>query len=152
MKREKGLEEKTVAISGKDLCTLMGVRVKDYVPLYPRRDTIDDYCACMDLGDKPLHENCNGMLTVMQVLTKNELAEFPEATVKVSDGEYKSGEVWIDKCEKIAYLLVGQLPNKKDVVLNLGGETYNQGNFEIGYINGKKPTGRIHFDKKVFPL
>jgi hypothetical protein len=106
----------------------------------------------MDLGDKELHENCNGMLTVMKVLTKNELAEFPEGTVRVSEGEYKSGEVWIDKCDRIAYLFVGQLPNKKDIVLNLGGETYNQGNFEIGYVNGKKPTGRINFNKKVFPF
>jgi hypothetical protein len=147
---EKIKEEKTRAISGKDLCTLMGVRVRDYVQLYPGRNE-EGYCACMDLGDKLLHENCNGMLTVMKVLTKNELTEFPEETVRVSDGEYRSGEVWIDQCERIAYLFVGQLPNKKDVILNLGGETYNQGNFEIGYINGKKPTGRIHFSKKVFP-
>jgi hypothetical protein len=129
----------------------MRVKVRDYVPLYPARNE-EGYCPCMDLGDKELHENCNGMLTVMKVLTKNELAEFPEGTVRVSEGEYKSGEVWIDKCDRIAYLFVGQLPNKKDIVLNLGGETYNQGNFEIGYVNGKKPTGRINFNKKVFPL
>ena len=147
---EKIKEEKTINISGKDLCTLMGVRVRDYVPLYPSRNG-EGYCPCIDLGDKELHENCNGMFTVMKVLTRNELAEFPEETLKITEGEYRSGEVWIDGCERIAYLFVGQLPDKKDVVLNLGGETYNQGNFEIGYINSKKPTGRIYFSKKVFP-
>ena len=146
MKRWKVFEEKTKTISGKDLCTLLGVRPGDYTSLYPNRAE-SNYCPCIDLA---IGGECHGMLTVMQVLTKNEIKEFPEGTAKVDDREYRSGEVWIDKSYDIAYLYIGQSPKGRDVVLNLGGDTSNKGNIEVGHID-KRLKYIFSFDKKVFP-
>jgi hypothetical protein len=150
MKRGRVIvEEKTKTITGKDLSSFLGVHPGDYTSLYPNRPNNDkgNYCPCLDLK---IGGECHGMITVMEVLTKNEIKEFPEGTAKVNEGEYKSGEVWIDKSYDIAYLYIGQSPKGRDVVLNLGGDTSNQGNIEAGCID-KRLKYILSFDRKVFP-
>jgi hypothetical protein len=143
-------EEKTKTISGKDLGKLLGVKPRDYNALYPNRKSISNnpsYCPCLDLG---IGGDCHGMITVMNALTRNKINEFPEDTEKISEGEYKSGEVWIDKSYDIAYFYIGKTSVGRDVALNLGGDTYNKGNIEIGYVN-KGNRARLNFDRKIFP-
>jgi hypothetical protein len=141
------IEEKTKTISGKELSTLLGVQPKDFMVLYPRRKE-PGYCPCIDLGVK----ECKGMRKAVNLLTRNEISEFPYGTARVIDGEYKSGEVWIDEHNNLAYLYIGKSPSGRDVVLNLGGNICVQGNIMVGYINNEKRLEKLYFDKKVFPL
>ena len=143
------LEEKTKTISGKDLSEFLGVKPGDYNILYPNkpRDGGINYCPCIDIA---IGGECHGMVTVMDALTRNEIKEFPQGTTNVSEGKYQSGDVWIDKSCDIAYLIIGQSPAGRDVVLNLGGDTYNKGNIELGLI-AKKDMSVLFLEKKVFP-
>jgi hypothetical protein len=150
MNKKGEVEERTKTITGKGLSFLLGVKPRDYVNLYPRKRT-SGYCACNDLEMGEENKKiCHGMDTVMKILTSSEIKDFPEGTVKVSNGPYKSGEVYINEEYNIAYLYVGRDSLGRDVAINLGGETFNKGGVEIGHINSNK-AGRISFDRKVFP-
>lgn len=135
-------------INGKNLAKILKVNPKDYKELYPNRKEAG-YCPCMDLFSHT--EYCNGMLTVIEAFNRKHKYEIPDSIRTISSARnYKSGEVWIDKTLKIAYLYIGKNKEDKDVVLNLGGETSNAGKIMTGRVN-KKHEEDIFFEKRVFP-
>lgn len=135
-------------ISGKGLAKLLGVDPRDYRILYPNLKE-KGYCPGMDLVSHT--EYCQGMWTVMDVLKEDKNYQLPIPTY-ITDAErgYRSGEVWTDEINDIAYLYIGKGKEDVDVVLNLGGGTGKRGEIQTGKINGKFQND-IFFDKRVFP-
>jgi hypothetical protein len=132
-------------ISGQTLANFLDVTPEKYNGLYPNYGK-KEYCPCKDLNT----DECNGMITVMDALSLEKITGFPIGTKKISKGKYVSGEVWRDNHFNTVFLYIGKLPNKKDVVMNLGGMTGSAGSIEIGKIN-QQDERNIIFDEKLFP-
>ncbi|MGY4884780.1 MAG: hypothetical protein ACP5NZ_04350 [Nanobdellota archaeon] len=120
---------------------------RDYRIIYPGLEK-ENYCPGEDLLLE--HGNCQKMVTAMNPLRKG-IRGFPKHIMRVNGlGRYKTGEVWVDDRFNIAYLYLGKLPDGRDVVYNLGGETSKWKTVQAGYIN-KTKKNEIFFDRRVFP-
>jgi hypothetical protein len=145
----------TRTISGKELEDFLKIDHLDYRTLYPNRNERkriqtnkkDRYCPCSDLGIEG--DKCQGGLTVMDALKIDKRYNIPEGIIKVTSGNYNSGDVCVDDGEEIAYLYIGKLINNEDVALNLGGNTGKMGKIQVGLIN-KVFGDDIFFTRKVF--
>jgi len=80
-----------------------------------------------------------------------EVKGIPQNTQCVTEGKWKSGEIWKDTFYGIYYLYVGRTFKKNvDVVIILGGDTLYAGSVDKGVISSGD-NGRIFFHKKIFP-
>ena len=124
------MNTKTMTLSGKALAAFLNV-------------TSVDYKSFPDINFG--HES----LDVKELLHREELTGIPEDAILVTEGPYLSGQIWMDTFYDIVYLYVGKLPNGKDAVINLGGNTGSCGNAEFGVINSGKDA-RIFFHTLIF--
>ena len=93
--------EKNSRISGKDLASLMRIDANSY-------------------RDANIHRFGHSFLHPCELLTGEEVFDFPERVQRVTDSRYKSGEIWLDIIYEVMYLYVGKTPEGNDVAIRFG--------------------------------
>ena len=81
--------------------------------------------------------------------TKQFYRKLPEKLEVVKQGDYKSGDIWLDKSYYICYLYIGKNEEGKDLTINLGGDTTRLGRLEESIIGHED--SKIKFDEKIYP-
>jgi len=130
-----------VIISGRKLVEFTGCTLEEYLRMKDPKKYHYNYCPT---GKE-----------IVNLLQNIQINNFPEQTVCIHGGEYRSGQIWLNfklNVGEDAYLFVGKLPaENKEVLLYLGGAS----KLPLGKIilkeKGYQSIGSIYLAVQIFP-
>ncbi len=91
------------------------------------------------------HELLEPQLVLQRMLDRGIRSQLGDIT-SVQAGPYQSGEIWKASYDRL-FLYLGKVQNGKDLLLNLGGDTFDAGSLHITHIDSSD----VHFVEKLFP-
>ena len=80
------------------------------------------------------------------------ISNFIEGLNPVTEGIYRTGEIWLDIPYQTMYLYFGQNEKGQDVAFEVGGDTHDAGKMNYGMINSNDSEKLcLNFHKRIFP-